>query len=43
MDKPEWNEIAHPFAWTAKSFDKILAKTDAAIAAATPTQEPAAA
>jgi transposase len=30
----EWNETAHPFAWTAKSFDKILAKTDAAIAAA---------
>jgi transposase len=30
----EWNEIAHPFAWTAKSFEKILAKTNAAIAAA---------
>jgi hypothetical protein len=30
----EWNETAHPFAWTAKSFDKILAKTAAAIAAA---------
>jgi hypothetical protein len=30
----EWNEVAHPFAWTAKSFDKILAKTNAAIAAA---------
>jgi transposase len=30
----EWNEIAHPFAWTAESFDKILAKTDVAIAAA---------
>ena len=30
----EWNETAHPFAWTNKSFDKILAKTDAAIAAA---------
>jgi hypothetical protein len=30
----EWNEIAHPFAWTAQSFDKILAKTDTAIAAA---------
>lgn len=24
----EWNETAHPFAWTPKSFDKILAKTD---------------
>jgi transposase len=30
----EWNESAHPFAWTAKSFDTILAKTDLAIAAA---------
>jgi hypothetical protein len=30
----EWNEIAHPFAWTPKSFQKILAKVDAAIAAA---------
>lgn len=30
----EWNAIAHPFAWTAKSFEKILAKTNAAIAAA---------
>jgi transposase len=30
----EWNEMAHPFVWTAKSFDKILAKTNAAIAAA---------
>jgi hypothetical protein len=30
----EWNERAHPFAWTAKSFDKILAKTDAAMAIA---------
>jgi transposase len=30
----EWNETAHPFAWTAKSFDKILAKTDAGLAAA---------
>ena len=26
----EWNEIAHPFRWTASSFDKILAKIDAA-------------
>jgi transposase len=28
----EWNEIAHPFRWTASSFDKILAKIDAALA-----------
>jgi transposase len=27
----EWNEIAHPFRWTASSFDKILAKIDAAL------------
>ena len=27
----EWNEIAHPFQWTAHSFDKILAKIDAAL------------
>jgi transposase len=27
----EWNEIAHPFRWTATSFDKILAKVDAAV------------
>lgn len=27
----EWNEIAHPFAWTTKSFDKVLAKIDAAL------------
>jgi transposase len=29
----EWNEIAHPFAWTPRSFEKILAKIDAALAA----------
>jgi transposase len=29
----EWNEIAHPFRWTASSFDKILAKIDASLAA----------
>ena len=33
----EWNEIAHPFAWTPKSFAKILAKVDAAIAVAATT------
>jgi len=27
----EWNETAHPFKWTSKSFQKILAKVDAAI------------
>jgi hypothetical protein len=27
----EWNEIAHPFRWTSHSFDKILAKIDAAL------------
>jgi DDE superfamily endonuclease len=26
----EWNAIAHPFNWTAKSFEKTLAKIDAA-------------
>lgn len=30
----EWNATAHPFAWTAKSFARILAKTDAAISTA---------
>jgi hypothetical protein len=29
----EWNEIARPFRWTTHSFDRILAKVDAAIAA----------
>jgi transposase len=27
----EWNAIAHPFRWTASSFDKILAKVDATL------------
>ena len=27
----EWNERAHPFRWTAASFDKLLAKVDAAL------------
>ena len=31
----EWNEIAHPFRWTPRSFEKILATVDAALAAAT--------
>jgi len=28
----EWNETAHPFRWTTASFEKILAKVDAALA-----------
>jgi hypothetical protein len=32
----EWNEIAHPFRWTVHSFEKILAKVDAALASTTP-------
>lgn len=31
----EWNAIAHPFRWTPHSFDKILAKVEAALAAET--------
>ena len=30
----EWNEQAHPFAWSPRSFDKILAEVDAKMAAA---------
>ena len=30
----EWNTVAHPFRWTAQSFDKILAKAAAAWPAA---------
>jgi len=33
----EWNVIAHPFRWTSRSFDKLLAKIDAALAAHTST------
>ena len=29
----EWNEIAHPFAWTTKSFEKLLTKIDTALLA----------
>jgi transposase len=29
----EWNEIAHPFRWTAASFDTVLANGDAALPA----------
>ncbi len=28
----EWNELAHPFRWTATSFQKLLAKVDTALA-----------
>lgn len=27
----EWNQVAHPFRWTAQSFDKVLAAAQAAI------------
>jgi hypothetical protein len=27
----EWNQVAHPFNWTAASFEKVLAKVDAAL------------
>jgi transposase len=30
----EWNRYAHPFRWTTRSFDKILAKIDSCLAAA---------
>lgn len=30
----EWNQAAHPFKWTSKSFQKILTKVEAAIAQA---------
>lgn len=32
----EWNEIAHPFAWTPQSFAKVLAKLDAQLPAPAP-------
>src|SRR5215210_4837644 len=32
----EWNTIAHPFRWTTASFEKILAKIDAALTADAP-------
>jgi len=38
----EWNEIAHPFRWTSRSFEKILAKVDAALTAHATTLAPAA-
>jgi len=30
----EWNDAAHPFAWSVKSFDKVLTKIDADLAMA---------
>jgi transposase len=30
----QWNEIAHPFGWSRRSFDKVLAKVQAALQAA---------
>jgi hypothetical protein len=27
----EWNEVAHPFRWTTGSFEKIIAKAEAAL------------
>lgn len=27
----EWNQVAHPFRWKAESFDKVLAKAEAAL------------
>jgi hypothetical protein len=38
----DWNEIAHPFRWTSRAFEKILAKVDAALAADNTTLAPAA-
>lgn len=32
----EWNELAHPFRWTATSFDTFLAKLEAALPATAP-------
>jgi DDE superfamily endonuclease len=32
----QWNEIAHPFRWSASSFETILAKINAALAADAP-------
>ena len=37
----QWNEVAHPFRWSAASFDKVLAKAGAALPACTPPQEAA--
>ncbi len=37
----EWNSVAHPFHWTAQSFEKILAKVEAALPPAAPLPEAA--
>jgi hypothetical protein len=37
----EWNTVAHPFRWTVQSFEKILAKVEAALPPAAPLPEAA--
>ena len=37
----EWNVVAHPFRWTAQSFDTILAKTQASLPPVAPLPEAA--
>lgn len=37
----EWNAIAHPFRWTAQSFERILAKAEAALPPMDPLAEAA--
>jgi DDE superfamily endonuclease len=37
----QWNVVAHPFRWTAASFDKVLAKAEAALPAPRSHQEAA--
>jgi transposase len=37
----EWNMVAHPFRWRAESFDKILAKAEAALPSSTTLREAA--
>jgi hypothetical protein len=32
----QWNRTAHPFHWTAASFDKLIAKLEARLTDATP-------
>lgn len=37
----EWNTVAHPFRWTAQSFDTVLAKAEATLPPADPLPEAA--
>jgi transposase len=37
----QWNATAHPFRWTAESFDKVIAKVEAALPTPIPLQEAA--